>query len=166
MNDKPSGNKKEDKGTPLDKKDAKDPWSYTMQDRDAWGNKLPPLGGNKPLKTKKNPNGSALIGGIVVFVILVAAFGSSSGNKQNSQNTNHTIDSPYVESDAMLADGVTSGLVEGVVQEIRRHGYTCDSVSSVTRSITHRNVEVSCNHFAYRFEFQNRGGKWSFNVLD
>lgn len=43
---------------------------------------------------------------------------------------------------------------------IRAHGYRCDSVSSIQRWVFEPGFDVVCNDFRYKYELEDRGGRW------
>jgi hypothetical protein len=59
---------------------------------------------------------------------------------------------PSAES---LAARATSG------QMVRSAGYDCKTVDEVHRYIFSEGFSVYCDHYRYRFEIENRGGRWS-----
>ncbi len=44
---------------------------------------------------------------------------------------------------------------------INAYGYKCASVSSVRKMIMKRGFTVYCNNFNYKFDVEDRGGKYS-----
>jgi hypothetical protein len=43
---------------------------------------------------------------------------------------------------------------------IRRSGYTCETVDGMCPYILSHGYTVYCNHYHYKFELRDHGGKW------
>lgn len=43
---------------------------------------------------------------------------------------------------------------------IRRSGYRCDSVSTLRSWLTKPGFTVLCNQYRYKYEIEDRGGRW------
>jgi hypothetical protein len=46
--------------------------------------------------------------------------------------------------------------IDKVVRVVRADGYRCDSVSSYQPYLTSRGFELECNHFAYKYDFEDK----------
>ena len=44
---------------------------------------------------------------------------------------------------------------------IRAQGYRCDSVSSIQRWVFSGGFDVVCNGFRYKYEIEDKGGRWT-----
>jgi len=47
---------------------------------------------------------------------------------------------------------------------IRVSGYRCDSVSSIQRWVFSEGFSVVCNDFRYKYEIEDRGGRWTVTL--
>lgn len=65
-----------------------------------------------------------------------------------------------VESDAIMSKNAPLALIDPAVGIIRANGWRCDSVSSLVPFVMSRGFSIVCNHFSYKYELEDRGGKW------
>ncbi len=69
-----------------------------------------------------------------------------------------------LERDAILTSGWTRKHAQVLANEastlIRRAGYKCDSVSSLQRWLFSSGFDVVCNEFRYKYELEDRVGRW------
>ena len=69
-----------------------------------------------------------------------------------------------IESDASIYKSVTREQAINLAKYINAHGYSCRSVSAVTPFTIKRGWYVTCNQYNYRFEVEDRGGKYIVTV--
>jgi hypothetical protein len=65
-----------------------------------------------------------------------------------------------VESDAIMSKNAPLALIDPAVGLIRANGWRCDSVSSLVPFVMSRGFTIVCNRFAYKYELEDRGGRW------
>lgn len=73
-----------------------------------------------------------------------------------------------VEKDAVLGDSFKGNqkVLDAAAAIIEAYGYRCDSISSALRWVMNRGFTVTCNHYAYTYELQDRGGTWVAKFKD
>lgn len=65
-----------------------------------------------------------------------------------------------IESDAIMSESLSRGLIEPAVTMIRAYGWKCDSISALVPFLMSRGFSVTCNHSRYRYNFEDEGGNW------
>ena len=65
-----------------------------------------------------------------------------------------------VEVDAYISKGISRKAIDAAVALIIAWGYRCDSVSTMRHFFTGGGYVVICNHYAYEYEIEDRGGNW------
>ena len=86
------------------------------------------------------------------FILLTALCGSSFAQPVT------------IESDADIYKSVTKDQAMALADYINLHGYSCRSISAVTPFAVKRGFYVTCNGWKYRFEVEDRGGKYTVTV--
>lgn len=73
-----------------------------------------------------------------------------------------------LESDALYLSAWTRTQAQSVADEastlIMLYGYRCDSVSSLRPWTWRSGVTVFCNSFRYKYEIEDKGGRWLVTV--
>lgn len=65
-----------------------------------------------------------------------------------------------IESDAVMSDQLSGGVISPAVQLIRGHGWRCDSISAMQPFLMSRGFSLTCNRFSYKYNFEDKGGNW------
>jgi len=69
-----------------------------------------------------------------------------------------------LESDAIYTSDWTKEHAQALANDasmlIRRAGYRCDTVSSISKWLFSVGFDVNCNGHRYQYEIEDRGGDW------
>lgn len=68
------------------------------------------------------------------------------------------------ERDANIQSGISPDGIVAAAGMIKAHGYSCRSVSSMTRHNLSAGFRVCCEKFSYCYSLRDRGGKWEVKV--
>ncbi|MBB6411902.1 hypothetical protein [Mesorhizobium sangaii] len=77
--------------------------------------------------------------------------------------------SPPIEADAHInqSGGINfPALIEPAVGMIRANGWRCDSISAMLPFLMSRGFSVTCNHYSYTYNFEDKGGDWVVSLDD
>jgi hypothetical protein len=71
-----------------------------------------------------------------------------------------------VERDAAIDETLRgeAKLVSGLVGLVRARGYQCDTISAIEPIRTSNGFKLTCNHFAHRYEIENKSGDWAVAI--
>lgn len=75
-----------------------------------------------------------------------------------------SISAAPLEPDAIYTSDWTKKHAQALANDasmlVRRAGYRCDSVSSISKWVFSVGFNVTCNGYRYKYEIEDRGGKW------
>lgn len=54
--------------------------------------------------------------------------------------------------------------LEAMAIQVKANGYKCDSISSARTMLVSRGYVIVCNHFAYEYEIEDKGGQLRVTV--
>lgn len=60
--------------------------------------------------------------------------------------------------------GMEDDVIKFFIAQVVGSGYRCDTISNIRPMITKRGVELICNKYAYTYEIEDRGGRWTVTV--
>ncbi|WP_127115143.1 hypothetical protein [Shimia sediminis] len=73
-----------------------------------------------------------------------------------------------IEDEAYLTRDWTRSHAQTLANEasalIRAKGYRCDSISSLQRWVYGGGFDVVCNKFRYKYELEDKGGRWTVTL--
>ncbi|MCX7314450.1 MAG: hypothetical protein NTV56_22755 [Alphaproteobacteria bacterium] len=71
-----------------------------------------------------------------------------------------------IENDAVLFRSEPDDLVliRKLAELVRANDYACDSVSAARPMLTSPGFVLSCNKFRYKYDIQDKGGRWVVTV--
>ncbi len=71
-----------------------------------------------------------------------------------------------VESGSTIVERVKNkpSLIDELVDMVKQAGFRCDSLSTVIPFLLSRGYTIKCNHRAYHYEIEDKGGRWFVSV--
>ena len=72
-----------------------------------------------------------------------------------------------IESGAVINEQLKGQyeVLEEMVQLVRASGHRCDSISAAIPMIFSRGFKLTCNRFSYKYEIEDKGGRWRVTVI-
>lgn len=128
-------------------------------------------------KTKKEgPNENAirwilniLLIFFIVYMISTCSEDSSTTSTSSTQSQPQTIENrfpnvPNVEEKAVISKDISEDMLLIMLQIVKLHGNSCDTVSAASGSYDGSSFNLKCNLYRYSYDFKDKGGEWHFEV--
>ena len=71
-----------------------------------------------------------------------------------------------IEQEAIISENLKDDprALEVMAIQVKANGYKCDSISSARTMLVSRGFVIGCNHFAYEYEIEDKGGQLRVTV--
>lgn len=121
-----------------------------------------PIAVETPKTPSKKGHGCLITLGIIAALVIIGSLLPKQPEQPQAAGPATTPNGvPLEKQDATYITDYPSAAVLGdidkVVRVVRANGYRCDSVSSYQPYLTSRGFELECNHFAYKYDFEDKG---------